>query len=96
MRTPRIAGSVLIASLALALSIGSVVLIYLHSQDVTIGEDAVGYLGLGICGSPLIALLNVVLIVRDLHNGRRDAAVLAMMLSLSVAVVAVCLIMVAD
>jgi hypothetical protein len=96
MKTQTIADSILIATFALALSVGSLVLIYFYSEGVVIEGDAATILGLGVCASPLIALLNVVFVVRDFRNGRKDAARLAAVLSMAAAFVAVLPILLAD
>jgi hypothetical protein len=96
MKTQTIADSILIASLALAVSLGSVVLIYFYSQGVVVEGDAVTILGLGVCASPLIALLNVVFVVRDFRNGRQEAARLAAVLSMAAAFLGVLPILLAD
>jgi hypothetical protein len=66
-----IADSVLIALVAAAVSLGSVGLLF--SRHVPLPDD-LAYLGIGRCGAPSVAIVNIVFIVRDHRNGREEAA----------------------
>jgi hypothetical protein len=79
-----IADSVLIALVAAAFSLGSVGLLF--SREVPLPDD-LAYLGIGVCGAPSVAIVNIVFIVRDHRNGRTGAAVLAAALSIGSAFV---------
>jgi hypothetical protein len=93
MKRQTIADSVLIALLAVAVSLGSVGLLFTRELPLL---DELAYLGMGFCGAPAMALLNIFFIVRDRRNGRERAAGIAAVLSLVAAFVGALPLLLAD
>jgi hypothetical protein len=93
VKTQTIADSVLIALVGAASSLGSVGL--LLSRDIPL-PDELAYLGIGVLGAPLLAMVNIVFIARDYQRGRESAAIVAAALSMGSALVGALPVLLAD
>jgi hypothetical protein len=93
VRPQTIPDSILISLVAVAFSLGSVVL--LSTPHLPLGDET-AYLAVGPCGAPLVAMMNVVFIVRDYRTGREDAAQWAAMLSLGAVFIGALPVLLAD
>jgi hypothetical protein len=79
--SPRIADSVLLGALSLALSIAALTIAFLVRGDTLRGNTIVGVAFTWMCASPVIALLNLVFVARDRQAGRTAAATVGAVLS---------------
>ena len=84
-----LADSILISLLAMALSTGSIALLFGDTVSDTVGE-------VSICGAPTLAILNSILVVRDYKAGRQHAAVAAALISCAAAFIAMLPLLLAD